>query len=80
MLALSVLLAACESKRPTPVGATAEQPSAAATQPATAASVPAAAAAPASLKVGEKAPDFELKDLDGKTMKLSSFLGKHPPG
>jgi len=33
---------------------------------------PAAAAA----KVGEKAPDFELRDLDGKARKLSEFAGK----
>jgi peroxiredoxin len=26
--------------------------------------------------VGQKAPDFELKDLDGKPVKLSSFAGK----
>jgi peroxiredoxin len=29
-----------------------------------------------SATVGQKAPDFELKDLDGKTVKLSSFSGK----
>jgi peroxiredoxin Q/BCP len=28
------------------------------------------------LKVGDKAPDFELKASDGKTYKLSSFAGK----
>ena len=28
------------------------------------------------LKVGDKAPDFELKGSDGKTYKLSSFKGK----
>lgn len=28
------------------------------------------------LKVGEKAPDFELKDADGKSYKLSSYKGK----
>ncbi|NOX56625.1 MAG: redoxin domain-containing protein [Planctomycetes bacterium] len=31
------------------------------------------------LKVGEKAPDFELKTVDGKkTVRLSSFRGKRP--
>lgn len=30
------------------------------------------------LKVGDKAPDFELKGSDGKTYKLSSFQGKSP--
>lgn len=28
------------------------------------------------LKVGEEAPDFELKTLDGKTAKLSDYQGK----
>lgn len=28
------------------------------------------------LRVGEKAPDFELKTLDGKTVKLSDYRGK----
>ena len=28
------------------------------------------------LKVGDKAPDFELKDQDGKAVKLSGFKGK----
>jgi peroxiredoxin Q/BCP len=30
------------------------------------------------LKVGDKAPDFELKGSDGKTYKLSDFRGKKP--
>ena len=29
-----------------------------------------------SLKVGDKAPEFNLKDADGKTAKLSDFKGK----
>jgi thioredoxin-dependent peroxiredoxin len=28
------------------------------------------------LKIGDKAPDFESKDQDGKTIKLSDFKGK----
>lgn len=28
------------------------------------------------LRIGEKAPDFELKTLDGKTVKLSDYRGK----
>ena len=28
------------------------------------------------LKVGDKAPDFELKGSDGKTYSLKQFLGK----
>jgi peroxiredoxin Q/BCP len=30
------------------------------------------------LKVGEPAPDFELKASDGKTYKLTDFRGKQP--
>ncbi|MGE3457471.1 MAG: thioredoxin family protein [Kofleriaceae bacterium] len=33
-------------------------------------------AAPTTAVVGKPAPDFTLKDLDGKTVKLSSFRGK----
>lgn len=32
--------------------------------------------APSGLKVGEKAPDFTLQTLDGKTVKLSDYRGK----
>ncbi len=28
------------------------------------------------LKVGDKAPDFELQDQDGNTVRLSDFAGK----
>ncbi|MBP86256.1 MAG: hypothetical protein CMJ64_06015 [Planctomycetaceae bacterium] len=31
----------------------------------------------AELKVGDAAPDFELKGSDGKTHKLSELKGKH---
>jgi peroxiredoxin len=34
------------------------------------------AAYPAELKVGDKAPDFTLKDTNWKDVKLSDFLGK----
>jgi peroxiredoxin len=33
--------------------------------------------APAKAEVGKPAPDFSLTDLDGKTVKLSSFKGKN---
>ena len=39
-------------------------------------STPALAAAPTAAEVGAQAADFELKDLDGKTTKLSDFRGK----
>ncbi len=32
----------------------------------------------AKLKVGDVAPDFQLSDDDGKTIKLSSYRGKNP--
>ena len=35
-----------------------------------------AAESPKPLKVGDKAPDFELKGSDGKEYKLSNFKGK----
>jgi hypothetical protein len=35
-------------------------------------------AALAELKPGDKAPEFSLKDLKGKTIKLSQFRGKSP--
>ena len=50
--------------------------------PATATSTPASSATPSSAttltkaEVGKPAPDFTLKDLDGKDVKLSSFKGK----
>lgn len=34
------------------------------------------ASAQAELKVGDAAPDFELKGSDGKSYKLSDFAGK----
>ena len=34
------------------------------------------AAQAAELKVGDKAPDFTLKDTDWKDVKLSDYLGK----
>jgi peroxiredoxin Q/BCP len=37
-----------------------------------------AVAPAADLKVGDKAPDFDLKASDGKTYKLSDFQGKSP--
>jgi peroxiredoxin len=49
--------------------------------PATSTAVPASSATPSSAtvtkaEVGKPAPDFTLKDLDGKETKLSSFKGK----
>ncbi|MDF3064854.1 MAG: putative 1 [Polyangiaceae bacterium] len=45
-------------------------------RPSTAAMTAAPAAAMESARVGAVAPDFELPDLDGKLVKLSSFRGK----
>ena len=33
---------------------------------------------PTHLKVGDEAPDFDLKGSDGKAYKLSTFAGKNP--
>jgi peroxiredoxin len=67
-----VLSLACSRKAPDPGGsATPESP-----RPTTAAT-PAAADTPLpSASLGASAPDFELPDLDGKLVKLSSFRGK----
>src|SRR5688500_2636772 len=68
---LSLALAlACEAKPP------AEREPAAAAATAKQAAAPAPIAAAETAKVGSPAPDFELGDLDGKKVKLSSFKGK----
>jgi len=69
---------ACESKPPAAAKPAHEQ------QTAAVASVKSAVLAPASAsaaleplaKIGEAAPDFTLKDLDGKDVSLASFKGK----
>lgn len=79
VLGTTLLLAACESKRPeAPAPASAEQPVTAAPATASASAAAPATSAPVTktAKIGEKAPDFELVDLDGNKVKLSSFLGK----
>jgi peroxiredoxin len=55
------LLLACNEPKPTPPPATSATPSSATMTKA---------------EVGKPAPDFALKDLDGKEVKLSSFKGK----
>ena len=76
VLGLTLLLAACESKRPTEEGAAVERPSTAAAPVIASASPATPPVVAGTAKLGEKAPDFELSDLDGKPVKLSSFLGK----
>ena len=44
---------------------------------ATAAALFAAGSAQAAATVGQPAPDFALKDISGKTVRLSDFTGKH---
>jgi peroxiredoxin len=51
------------------------EPRAVASAPALA-RAPGATLAPGSARIGAPAPDFELADLDGKRVKLSSFRGK----
>jgi Redoxin len=60
----------CKDERPTATANTAAMATAT-----TNARTPALATV-TSAKVGEEAPDFELKDLDGKSVRLSSFRGK----
>lgn len=83
-LASSVLALAACSKDPPPSTGGAQTNGAAVTpkagepapvNPATPASPAIAADAPPAA-VGQPAPDFTLSDLDGKTVKLSSFKGK----
>ncbi len=72
-------VAACNKEPPAGSSPGAQTSGAAPTavQPAsTPAPTPAAAADTAAAEVGKPAPDFALKDLDGKEIRLSSFKGK----
>ncbi len=74
LIGLSLVIAlGCSRKSQTEPGA---EPAPSAQQPAAASPASTVAPAPASAKLGEEAPDFELPDLDGKLVKLSSFRGK----
>jgi peroxiredoxin len=70
IIGLVALAAACSKDPPPATQTTAAQP---ATQAVT---TPAVAADAQPATVGKPAPDFTLKDLDGKETKLSSFKGK----
>ena len=77
--AVSLALLACNKEPPTSGAQTSgAQTSGAQTnpQPVMTAAVPAMAADAAHAEVGKAAPDFALKDLDGKDVRLSSFKGK----
>ena len=78
LAASSVLLVACNKEPPTSGAQTsAAQPVAPQTSAAQPASQPPTAAGDqARAEVGKPAPDFALKDLDGKESRLSSFKGK----
>jgi peroxiredoxin len=71
VLAALVLGLGCSRKSQPDPGPSPETP-----RPSTAATPAAPEAALASASVGAPAPDFELPDLDGKLVKLSSFRGK----
>lgn len=85
-LGMALCLAACNETQTTNTPQAAspdatEKPAATAAASETAAAAKTAEAAPEKpaapvAKVGEAAPDFELNDLDGKSVKLSSFKGK----
>jgi len=70
-LAVVLALAACSRDRTNEVTA----PSVASTQGAHAAAAP-AAPSPGSAVVGKPAPDFTLKDLEGRQVSLASYRGK----
>ncbi len=70
---LVALAAGCGKGDAAPPEPAAEAP---ATAPVAAAPTTAPAAAPATAKVGAPAPDFTLKDLDGKPVTLSALRGK----
>jgi len=72
-----LVLAACNKEPPASSSAGAQTSGAAQTaaQPAST-SAPAVAADGANAEVGKPAPDFTLKDLDGKEVHLASFKGK----
>ncbi|MGC4087588.1 MAG: thioredoxin family protein [Polyangiaceae bacterium] len=72
-LALAPAFAACSrATQPTNGAAASAEPA----PPSVAASVSAAQPAVEAARLGAPAPDFELNDLDGKPVKLSSFRGK----
>jgi peroxiredoxin len=78
LAALTALVLAPAFASAEPAPAKAAKPAAAAPAPA---ATPAGKAAPAKVEaakaeVGKPAPDFALKDLNGKEVKLSSFKGK----
>ena len=77
ILASLALLAACNKDGQQPSAQTSSAPtSAAQASVAPAATAPPVAAEAAHAEVGKPAPDFALKDLDGKEVRLSSFKGK----
>ena len=72
LLASLAVLAACNKDGQQPSAQTSSAP----TSAAPAATAPSVAAEAAHAEVGKPAPDFALKDLDGKEVRLSSFKGK----
>ena len=67
---LAFALVACNDQKASPPPATSTG------VPAAASSATASSAVLGTAEVGKPAPDFALKDLDGKEVKLSSFKGK----
>lgn len=75
-IALSVCLVAlaassCQAKRPEPALVQESSLARSTAEPAGKSSEP----APGSARLGSPAPDFELRDLDGKAIRLSSYRG-----
>ncbi|MBX3182516.1 MAG: thioredoxin family protein [Polyangiaceae bacterium] len=82
ILGLALVAFACNENKPGPTPATAETTKANANtaeapkEPGAAEPKPEAEAKPKGIAVGQPAPDFELKDMKGESVKLSSYKGK----
>jgi peroxiredoxin len=73
-LLIFIALAGCNPSKPSVEAQPA--PSPAASPPAALATMPAGPVVTGSAEIGKPAPDFELRDLDGQTRRLSQLRGK----
>lgn len=75
-LTLTAFVAACGKDPPPATQTTAAQPAAEAKAEAPRVGTPAVAPGAPSAELGKPAPDFTLRDLDGKEVRLSAYKGK----